>query len=220
MADGNERRPGADVVVVAAGSSARMAGVDKLAASIAGRPLLAWTLAAVAASSRVDRLILVTAPDRLRSVRSASWLPARVHAVVPGGASRQASVAAGVRALNELDPVGRDRPVLVHDGARPLVSAALVDAVIDAVERYGAALPVLPVAETLKRVGDGEVLETVDRSALASPRRRRGRGAASSSTRSIASRPTDPASSPTRPRCSRPVESPSMRSPANPRTSR
>jgi 2-C-methyl-D-erythritol 2,4-cyclodiphosphate synthase len=76
-------------------------------------------------------------------------------------------VAAGVRHLDALDPAGRDRPVLVHDGARPLVSPGLVTAVAEAVVRHGAALPVLPVADTLKRVGEGLVLETVDRSALA-----------------------------------------------------
>jgi 2-C-methyl-D-erythritol 4-phosphate cytidylyltransferase/2-C-methyl-D-erythritol 2,4-cyclodiphosphate synthase len=144
-----------------------MGGTDKLMAPVAGRPLLAWTLAAVAASPVVDRLVLVVAPGRVEAFAAAPWLPARVDAVVAGGASRQASVAAGVRHLDRLDPAGRDRPVLVHDGARPLVSAALLDAVATAVARYGAAIPVLPVAETLKRVGDGMVHETVDRSVLA-----------------------------------------------------
>ena len=167
MIAGTGVRPVADVVVVAAGSSRRMAGVDKLAAPIAGRPLLAWTLDAVGASARVGRLVVVTAPDRVDALRAAPWLPARVDAVIPGGATRQASVAAGVRAVAALDPGGRDRPMLVHDGARPLVSIALVDAVIDAVERHGAAVPVLPVAETLKRVGEGLVLGTVDRATVA-----------------------------------------------------
>ena len=153
-------------MIVAAGSSSRMAGADKLMASVGGRPLLAWTLEAMAASPRVDRVVLVTAPDRVDALRSAAWLPACVDLVMPGGASRGASAAAGVRALEAVDPDGRDRPVLVHDGARPLVSVTLVDAVIEAVERHGAALPVLPVTETLKRVGEGIVLETVDRTTL------------------------------------------------------
>jgi 2-C-methyl-D-erythritol 4-phosphate cytidylyltransferase/2-C-methyl-D-erythritol 2,4-cyclodiphosphate synthase len=98
-----------------------------------------------------------------------------VVAVIPGGARRQESVAAGVRTLAALDveggPDGRadgeDRPVLVHDGARPLVTPALVDAVARAAATHGAAIPVVLVAETLKRVGDGLVQETVDRTALA-----------------------------------------------------
>ncbi len=58
-------RQGADAVVVAAGSSRRMGGVDKLAALVGGRPLLAWSVAAIAASSRVERVVLVVAPDRV-----------------------------------------------------------------------------------------------------------------------------------------------------------
>jgi 2-C-methyl-D-erythritol 4-phosphate cytidylyltransferase / 2-C-methyl-D-erythritol 2,4-cyclodiphosphate synthase len=144
-----------------------MGGTDKLMAPIAGRPLLAWTLGALAASPAVDRLVLVAAAERVDAIASAPWLPARVDAVVAGGATRQASVAAGVRYIDALDPAGGERPVLIHDGARPLVSAALVEAVAAAVARHGAAIPVVPVAETLKRVGDGMVHETVDRSALA-----------------------------------------------------
>ena len=158
---------GVDAVVVAAGASRRMGGIDKLTAIVAGRPLLAWSTSAMAASPLVDRVVLVVAPDRVAEVASADWLPAGT-AVVAGGDTRQASVAAGVRHLDRVDPDGGDRPVLVHDGARPLASLALVEAVVDAVGRHGAAIPVLPVAETLKRVDDGRVLETVDRAGLAS----------------------------------------------------
>jgi 2-C-methyl-D-erythritol 4-phosphate cytidylyltransferase/2-C-methyl-D-erythritol 2,4-cyclodiphosphate synthase len=159
--------PQADVVVVAAGSSRRMAGTDKLMAEIGGRPLLAWTLDAMAAAQCVGRVVLVAAPERVNEWRGAPWLPNTVAGVVDGGATRGQSAAAGVRWLDAQDPAGRDRPVLVHDGARPLVSPALVAAVAEATGRHGAALPVLPVAETLKRVGEGLVLETVDRSSLA-----------------------------------------------------
>ena len=107
------------------------------------------------------------APDRVAEVAAAAWLPARVDDVVPGCPTRQASVAAGVRRIEALDPGRPDRPVLVHDGARPLVSPALVTAVAQAVAAHGAAIPVQPVAETLKRVHDDRVVETVDRSALA-----------------------------------------------------
>ena len=144
-----------------------MGGADKLMAPIAGRPLLAWTLVALAASPVVERLVLVVAPDRVEELASAPWLPAAVDAVVAGGATRQASSAAGVRYLVALDPGGRERPVLILDGARPLVSAALVEVLVAAVVSHGAAIPVVPVSETLKRVGDGLVHETVDRSVLA-----------------------------------------------------
>ena len=167
MVRGLAGRPIADAVIVAAGASRRMGGTDKVLAPIGGRPLLAWTIDAVAASPAVERIVVVTAPERVDALAAAPWLPASVSAVAAGGATRQASVAAGVRRLAELDPGGADRPVLVHDGARPLVSPALVTAVAEASARYGAAIPVLSVAETIKRVGEGRVLETVDRSALA-----------------------------------------------------
>jgi 2-C-methyl-D-erythritol 4-phosphate cytidylyltransferase/2-C-methyl-D-erythritol 2,4-cyclodiphosphate synthase len=158
---------GVDAVVVAAGASHRMGGIDKLAAIVAGRPLLAWSTAAMAASPVVDRVVLVVAPYRVAEVQSADWLPAGT-AVVAGGDTRQASVAAGVRHLDRVDPEGGERPVLVHDGARPLPSVALVEAIAEAAGRHGAAIPVLPVAETLKRVDGGRVIETVDRAELAS----------------------------------------------------
>ncbi len=165
-AEGGEG-PWADVVVVAAGASRRMAGADKLLAPVGGRPLLAWTLAAVAASPAVERIVLVTSPGRVDEITAAGWLPGRVDAVVGGGATRQVSVAAGVRRLEALDPGHPDRPVLVHDGARPLVPPGLVTAVAAATATHGAAIPVLPVAETLKRVAEGLVVETVDRAMLA-----------------------------------------------------
>ncbi len=165
----------ADAVVVAAGSSRRMEGIDKVAVAVGGVPLIARTLAAIAAAPVVDRIVVVTSPERVAWFTGAAWLPGRVVAVIPGGARRQESVAAGVRTLAALDleggPDGRadggDRPVLVHDGARPLVTPALVDAVARAAAMHGAAIPVVLVAETLKRVGDGLVQETVDRTALA-----------------------------------------------------
>ncbi len=153
--------------MVAAGASRRMDGVDKMLAPVGGRPLLAWSIEAIAASLEVDRLVVVTAPDRVEAVAAADWLPRRVTSVVAGGASRAESVANGVRELARLDPEGDTRPVLVHDGARPLASPALVSAVANATARAGAAIPVLPVAETIKRVGEGLVLDTVDRSVLA-----------------------------------------------------
>ena len=158
----------ADAVVVAAGSSSRMGGVDKLDWTVAGRPLLAHTIDAIAASPSVGAIVLVTAPDRREALAAATWLPARVSAVVAGGSRRQDSVAAGIAALEALvpDPTG-SRVILVHDGARPLVSPTLVDAVAAGTADHGAAIPVLPVAETVKRVADGAIVETVERDDLA-----------------------------------------------------
>jgi 2-C-methyl-D-erythritol 4-phosphate cytidylyltransferase/2-C-methyl-D-erythritol 2,4-cyclodiphosphate synthase len=154
--------PTADVVVVAAGSSSRMAGVDKLSAPIAGRPLIAWTLDAFARSPAVERVVLVAPPARVDEWRAAGWLPAGAT-VVGGGARRQESVASGVEALEDGDD---RRVVLVHDGARPLASTGLIERVVAATAEHGAAIPVLPVVETLKRI-EGEVIAgTIQRDAL------------------------------------------------------
>lgn len=140
-----------------------MDGNDKLSAEVGGRPLLAWTLAAVAAAPVVERIVLATAAARADALIAGGWLPSKVVAVVPGGRRRQESVAAGVAALD----AAPDRVVLVHDGARPLASGSLFARVAEAADVHGAAIPVVPVAETLKRTDADRVVETVDRSSLA-----------------------------------------------------
>ncbi len=158
----------ADVIVVAAGRSVRMDGTDKMWSPIAGRPLLAWTLDALAAVPAIERIVVVTAADRVEDLRAASWLPPRVVAVVAGGERRQESVAAGVAALGA-DPTASDDPdrvLLVHDGARPLVRPELIDSVISSAAAFGAAIPILPIAETVKRIDGDLVGATVDREGL------------------------------------------------------
>ena len=184
-----------DAVVVAAGSSRRMGGRDKLTADLEGRSVLRWSVEALAAAG-VQRIAIVTSADRVAQVAAAVWLPESVVAVVAGGERRQESVAAGIAALSEPDPVdkpqdaddaGRARPVpsgarprvarapdpvapdpviLVHDAARPLATPELVGAVAAAAARYGAAIPVLPVMETLKRLDGDLVGVTVDRTGV------------------------------------------------------
>lgn len=164
----------ADAIVVAAGRSSRMGGTDKLFAPLGGRPLLERSLAAIAAAPELRWIVLVVAPGR--EAQAADLLPGRIATIVPGGAHRAASTEAGFRALEALwaarppaTPVGGsagDPVVLVHDGARPLVSPALVSAVAAAAAEHGAAIPVLPVADTVKRVVDGRIGVTVDRTNL------------------------------------------------------
>lgn len=139
-----------------------MGGIDKLLTPIGDRPLLAWTLQALASATGVGRIAIATSPERVAAMRQATWLPDIVTAVVVGGARRQESVAAAFAALDLPD----DRIILVHDGARPVVRPALVTAVAAAAERYGAAIPTVPVSETVKRVVASRVTETVDRREL------------------------------------------------------
>jgi len=146
-----------DAIVVAAGDSSRMGGIDKRLALIGGRALLVRTLEAIAAAAVVERIVLVmgsgAALDRIRPD-----LPDRVVAIVPGGDHRGASVAAGLAALARLDGSGFDpeRVVLVHDGARPLVPVAVVAAVARAAADFGAAVPVVPVTDTVRRADPSE----------------------------------------------------------------
>lgn len=162
----------ADAIVVAAGASTRMGGVDKLLVTVGDRPLLAHAIGALASSPAIGSIVVVTTTDRRRALETGGWVAELADdgeiTFVDGGERRQDSVRAGFRALESAapDPDG-SRVVLVHDGARPFVPPALVDAVVAATERHGAAIPVLPVHETLKRVVDDRIASTVDRSDVA-----------------------------------------------------
>ena len=112
-----------EAVIVAAGASRRMGGVDKLDAELEGRSILRWSIEALAAAG-VERIVIVTSPARIPEIAAADWLPDSVVAVVAGGERRQESVAAGVAALAEAAeemrrgrPGGRDRRA--RPGRRP-----------------------------------------------------------------------------------------------------
>jgi 2-C-methyl-D-erythritol 4-phosphate cytidylyltransferase/2-C-methyl-D-erythritol 2,4-cyclodiphosphate synthase len=187
-ADPDEALPPVAVaaVVVAAGSSSRMVGRDKLESVLAGRTVLRWSVEALAEAG-VGRIVIVTSPGRVAELAAAAWLPDCVAAVVAGGKRRQESVAAGIAALQSArqaaagagaaaaDRVAEgagiavddaDAVVLVHDAARPFASPRLIRAVARAAFEHGAAIPVLAVTETLKRLSGERVGETLDRSAV------------------------------------------------------
>jgi 2-C-methyl-D-erythritol 4-phosphate cytidylyltransferase/2-C-methyl-D-erythritol 2,4-cyclodiphosphate synthase len=150
----------ADVVIVAAGSSRRMGGQDKLDYRIAGRPVLRWAVEAFASAPEIEKVIVVTAPERVEELSGTPWLRDLEAVVVAGGSRRQDSVAAGVR-LTHSDVV------LVHDGARPLVSASIISRVVEGVLEHGAVIPALPVVDALKRVdADGAITGTAEREGL------------------------------------------------------
>ena len=157
--------PQTDVIVVAAGSSERMHGVDKLTVRLGDRPLLAWTLEPFARAPVIERLVVVTAAERVAELSNAPWMPSKAS-VVAGGPRRQESVAAGV---NELERRGADadRVVLVHDGARPAAGPGLISRIAQETALHGAAIPVVPIVETVKRVSADVVQTTVDHHGLA-----------------------------------------------------
>jgi 2-C-methyl-D-erythritol 4-phosphate cytidylyltransferase len=149
------------VIVLAAGSSSRMGGIDKIWADLGGVPLLAHSLRAASMLADLTDVVVVSSGVRHADIAAlASKVGAAVRCV-EGGTRRQDSVARGIEAAPEADYY------LVHDGARPLASAALFTRVLDAARMHGAVVPAVPVVDTVKRVdGHGRVLETVDRSAL------------------------------------------------------
>lgn len=158
------------VIVVAAGSGTRLGHAQpKAFVDLAGRSVLAHALDTVFSLREAVQLIVV-APDaeleQARAIAAASAGSAQAYvSVVPGGETRQKSVAAGLAAVGTQCSV-----VLVHDAARALTPSAQFEAVIAAVRASGAGvIPALPVVDTIKRVdASGLVQETVDRSELAS----------------------------------------------------
>ena len=149
----------AGAVVVAAGRGRRFGSErPKQFVELGGVPVLAWSVDAFTSHAEVGRVVVVLSPERAAS--PPAWLPEGVS-VVAGGVARADSVRAGVSALADEAEV-----VLVHDGARPFPSAGLISRVIAGAER-GPVVPVVPIADTVKRVDDrGRVVETVSRRKL------------------------------------------------------
>jgi len=143
-------------IVVAGGSGARFGGAKQFDV-LGGRRVVDW--AVLAASSACDGVVLVVPADQVGRVA----LDVQPDVIVAGGASRSASVRAGLAQV----PDGVD-VVVVHDAARPLAHPGLFAAVLEALAAGAdGAVAAVPVADTLKRVGDdGTVVETVDRSGL------------------------------------------------------
>ena len=153
------------VLVPAAGAGVRLGpGGPKALRLLAGEPLLVHAVRRVAAAASVRLIVVAAPPGEVEAVRQL-LAPVAPVTVVAGGAERQQSVAAALAVVPA--EVGI---VLVHDAARALTPATLVEQVAAAV-RSGlpAVIPVLPVVDTIKEVGPGEVvLGTIDRSALRS----------------------------------------------------
>jgi len=153
----------AAAIVVAAGSSQRMAGVDKLWLDLGGAPLLARTLEAVAATPGLSQLVVVGSEALIGRGRSlVATLPwSRVTGWVRGGATRQDSVYNGLLALAPCELV------LIHDGARPLIGIAAIERGLEAARAHGAAIAAVPVTDTIKAVdADGRIVATPERSGL------------------------------------------------------
>ena len=166
-------RPRTGAILLAGGRSARMGGIDKTTAALAGLPVVAHSLRAFAACAAIDHIVLVAGPDNgdILARLAAGYGGGKVRAIPPGGARRRDSVAAGLAALPEVDLVA------VHDTARPLVTDAMIRRGIDLAARHGAAVVAAAVTDTIKQIGtpaasDGgahapaRVERTIDRATL------------------------------------------------------
>lgn len=146
-------------IIVAAGRGKRAGGsIPKQWRALAGRTVADHAVAAFATHPRVAQLILVVHPDDLRT---RPWPQDIAAEIVGGGATRSASVRAGLSALSSNVDV-----VLIHDAARPCVSRRIIDGVLAALKDVPAAAPAVPVVDALWTGADGRVTGTADRTGL------------------------------------------------------
>jgi 2-C-methyl-D-erythritol 4-phosphate cytidylyltransferase/2-C-methyl-D-erythritol 2,4-cyclodiphosphate synthase len=149
-------------LVVAAGRGTRLGGaVPKQYRPLAGRPVLRHSLDTLSRHDAIDRVRVVFNPDDADlydgAVGGLDVLPP-----VAGGAARQDSVRLGLESLRDLAP----NRVLIHDAARPFLDAATIDQVMGALDESPAAIPALPLRDTVKRGVNGVITETIDRANL------------------------------------------------------
>jgi len=152
------------VVVVAAGRGERAGGgVPKQYRDVAGEPMIRPTLAAFLGHPQIEVVQPVIHPGDESAYRAAIGGFEKLPPPVPGGATRQASVCAGLEALAARSP----EIVLIHDAARPFLTGALIDRAIAAGRKTGAAVPGIAIADTVKQIDTGAmVAATLDRSRL------------------------------------------------------
>ena len=131
--------PSCAAVIVAAGSSARMGGTDKILAELGGLPVLSRTLRAFDDHDMVDTIIVVAREEQMPKISRVCSSYHNVRIVVPGGNSRQESVMHGLEAVPEETEL-----VAVHDGARPLVTPEVITKAILKAAKFGAAAPAIP----------------------------------------------------------------------------
>ena len=140
-------------------------GINKQLLPLDGRPVLAYSLAALEECGEVAEYVLVVGNEVIAEVSRLAreeWGCRKLAGVVPGGETRRDSVWEGLRTMPD-----DTRIVVIHDGARPFLQRELVGRVISEAVRWGAATPAVPVKDTVKRVdAGGFVFKTVPRESL------------------------------------------------------
>ena len=143
-------------IIVAAGDSQRMEGIDKMFAPIGGRPVLARVIDTFQNCRRIDQIIIVMNSKNIEQCRrmvaaeAEAWN--KLRDICLGGKQRQDSVVEGLKRLKE------GEWVVIHDGARPLVTADLIERGLEAAKETGAAVAAVPVTDTIKFVNSSEIV--------------------------------------------------------------
>jgi len=143
-------------IIVAAGDSQRMEGIDKMFTPIGGRPVLARVIDTFQNCRRIDQIIIVMNSKNIEQCRrmvaaeAETWN--KLRDICLGGKQRQDSVAEGLKRLKE------GEWVVIHDGARPLVTADLIERGLEAAKETGAAVAAVPVTDTIKFVNSSEIV--------------------------------------------------------------
>jgi len=158
-----KREKRCSAVIVAAGSASRMEGKDKIFLPVGNVPVLIQSLQPFESSPFIQEIIVVAREDRIvdvgRLCRDYGFT--KFARVVPGGATRLLSVQAGIREVSpDVDLIA------IHDGARPFLTAEVLEETIQAAGEHGAAAPAVPVKDTIKIAKDGVVQRTPDRASL------------------------------------------------------
>ncbi len=156
--------PAVCAVIVAAGSSRRMGGENKLLLEIDGVPVLARTLAAFQKCAAIRDIVLVCREQDIvpYTELAKAFSIDKLCTIVRGGDTRTESVLAGLKAAPENAVLAA-----VHDGARPLVSEAVITEAVTTAAEFGAAAPVVPVKDSIKRIENGNIAADVARDTLA-----------------------------------------------------
>jgi 2-C-methyl-D-erythritol 4-phosphate cytidylyltransferase len=150
-------------IIVAAGESKRMGGIDKMLAELSGEPILTRATRPFQECNLIDQIVVVVSGEKENRCRSLvtgkEW--SKVTDVCVGGERRQDSVAAGLKQLEDFEWV------VIHDGARPLVTVDLIERGLEAAGETGAAATAVLVTDTIKIVGKDEIVrKTLDRRGL------------------------------------------------------
>ncbi|MFN3931303.1 MAG: bifunctional 2-C-methyl-D-erythritol 4-phosphate cytidylyltransferase/2-C-methyl-D-erythritol 2,4-cyclodiphosphate synthase [Brevundimonas sp.] len=146
-------------IVVAAGSGSR-AGGGKQWRSLGGKPVIRWSVEALLGAGAKDLVVVIPAGAEAEAREALAGLTG--WRIAPGGGARADSVRNGLAALGG----AADRPVLIHDAARPILDAAVIRRVLEALSDADGGLPALPVADSLRRAEDGVMAGAIERNGL------------------------------------------------------